>query len=66
MFVGMPFFSNKFFPKKPAPRKVQLSAINREFVPEDLGLEVGPIKLKLGDQESVFVNGEWVPGNYEK
>jgi hypothetical protein len=65
---GMPLFSNKFFPKKPTPRKVELSVINKELVPEkalqDLGLQIGPIKLKLGDQVSLFDNGEWVPGNY--
>jgi len=31
---------------------------------EDLGMEVGPIKLRLGDQETVFLNGEWTPGIY--
>jgi hypothetical protein len=63
----MPLFSNKFFPKKPSPRKVELSVINKELSPEkasqEVGLEIGPIKLKLGDQESFFDNGEWVPGN---
>jgi hypothetical protein len=63
----MPLFSSKFFPKKPSSRKVELSVINKELSPEkasqEVGLEVGPIKLKLGDQESVFDNGEWVPGN---
>jgi hypothetical protein len=63
----MPLFSNKFFPKKPTSRKLELSTINKELAPEkalqDLGLEIGPIKLKLGDQESLFDNGEWVPGN---
>jgi hypothetical protein len=63
----MPLFSNKFFPKKPTSRKLELSTINKELAPEkalqDLGLEIGPIKLKLGDQESLFNNGEWVPGN---
>jgi hypothetical protein len=63
----MPLFSNKFCPKKPTPRKVELSILNKELGPEkalqDLGLEIGPIKLKLGDQESLFDNGEWVPGN---
>ncbi|GFG31258.1 hypothetical protein Cfor_03263 [Coptotermes formosanus] len=61
----MPLFSSKFFPKKPSSRKVELSVINKELSPEkasqEVGLEVGPIKLKLGDQESVFDNGEWVP-----
>jgi hypothetical protein len=64
---GMPLFSSKFLPKKPSPRKTELSVIDKELGPEkasqELGLEVGRIKLKLGDQESVFDNGEWVPGN---
>jgi len=63
----MPLFSSKYFPKKPSPRKTQLSVIVKELGPEkasqEVGLETGPIKLKLGDQESVFDNGEWVPGN---
>ncbi|PNF16889.1 chibby-like protein 1 [Cryptotermes secundus] len=61
----MPLFSNKFCPKKPTPRKVELSVLNKELGPEkalqDLGLEIGPIRLKLGDQESLFDNGEWLP-----
>lgn len=63
----MPLFSNKFCPKKPTPRKVELSVLNKELGPEKalqaLGLEIGPIRLKLGDQESLFDNGEWLPGN---
>jgi hypothetical protein len=62
----MPLFSSKFFPKKPSPRKTELSVIDKELGPEtasqEVGLEIGPIKLKLGDQESLFDNGEWVPG----
>ena len=56
----MPLFSSKYFPKKPSPRKTQLSVIVKELGPEkasqEVGLETGPIKLKLGDQESVFDN----------
>jgi hypothetical protein len=63
--AGMPLFSNKFSPKRPAPRRVELSVTKKELVPEDLGLEVEPIKLKLGDQVSLFDNGVWVPGNYK-
>lgn len=59
----MPLFSSKFFSKEPSPRKTELSVIDKELGPEEVGLEIGPIKLKLGDQESVFDNGEWVPGN---
>ena len=62
----MPLFSSNFFPKKPSPRKTELPVINKELGQEkasqEVGLEIGPIKLNLGDQESVFDNGEWVPG----
>jgi hypothetical protein len=62
----MPLFSSKFFPKKPSPRKTEFSVIDKELGPQkasqEVGLEIGRIKLKL-DQESVFENGEWVPGN---
>ena len=54
----MPLFSNKFTPKRPAPRKAKPS----EQPEEDFSVEVGPIKLKLGDQESVFQDGQWIPG----
>jgi len=37
-----------------------------EKASQEVGLETGPIKLKLGNQESVFDNGEWVPGNNMK
>ncbi|KAJ9578697.1 hypothetical protein L9F63_005059 [Diploptera punctata] len=61
----MPLFSNKFSPKKPIPRKANLSLISKvlgsEKLLQELGVEVGPIKLKLGDQESVFQDGQWVP-----
>ena len=60
-------FSSEFFPKKPSPKKTELSVIDKELGPEkasqEVGFDIGPIKLKLGDQESVINNGEWVPGN---
>jgi len=34
-----------------------------EKASQELGFDIGPIKLKLEDQELVFNNGEWVPGN---
>jgi hypothetical protein len=43
-----------------------LSVTDKELGPEktsqEVGSEIGPIKLKL-DNESVFDSGEWVPGN---
>jgi len=63
----MPLFSSKFFPKKPSPRKTELSVTGKELglekASQEMGLEIGPIKFKLGDQESVFDYGECVPGN---
>lgn len=29
---------------------------------EELSLDVGTIKLKLGEQEVIFDKGEWIPG----
>ena len=59
----MPLFSNKFTPKRPAPRKAKPSEDRESEQPEeDFSVEVGPIKLKLGDQESVFQDGQWIPG----
>ena len=44
-----------------------MSIIDKVLGPETasqkVGLEIVPIKLKLGNQESVFDKGEWVPGN---
>ncbi|XP_043599575.1 protein chibby homolog 1 [Bombus pyrosoma] len=61
----MPLFSNKFSPKKTPTRKVGVFLANKDFSPKriekELGPNVGPIHLKLGDQETVFESGSWIP-----
>ncbi|XP_031833096.1 beta catenin antagonist chibby [Nomia melanderi] len=61
----MPLFSNKFSPKKTPTRKVGVFLINKDLSPQriekELGPNVGPIRLKLGDQETVFESGVWIP-----
>ncbi|XP_067014973.2 protein chibby homolog 1 [Anabrus simplex] len=61
----MPFFSNKFSPKRTTPRKTDASVIIRDLEHgkslEELGLEVGPIKITLGDQKASFDKGQWIP-----
>ncbi|KAG8221887.1 hypothetical protein J437_LFUL006705 [Ladona fulva] len=60
----MPLFFNKFNPKKTPPRKAPLSAVHSGLsakrAQEELGADIGEIKLKLGDIESVFEDGDWV------
>lgn len=38
---------------------------NKNFSPKriekELGPNIGPIRLKLGDQETVFESGSWIP-----
>ena len=55
----MPLFGNKFSPKKTPLRKNNVT-LNSEKVEELVG-EQRAIKLRLGDQELVFDDGEWVP-----
>jgi len=64
--VKMPLglFTNKFSPKKGAPRKTHsLTNLNRPHDDAELGIDYGPIKLKLGSNEIVFDGGEWISGN---
>lgn len=61
----MPFFSsNKFSPKRTPPRKVSSNRTKKigEKDDENLKLDGGRIKLKLGAQESTFQDGDWIPG----
>lgn len=62
----MPLFSNKFSPKKTPARKVGVFLANKDLSPKriekELGPNIGPIHLKLGDQEAVFESGLWIPG----
>lgn len=61
----MPLFSNKFSPKKTPTRKAFVSLVNKDLSPKriekELGPDVGPIRLRLGDQEAVFDSGQWIP-----
>ncbi|XP_076339723.1 beta catenin antagonist chibby [Tachypleus tridentatus] len=61
----MPLFGSKFSPKKTTPRKSP-SLSNLIHSPdvghtqEELGLNYGPITLRLGNQEAKFENGQWI------
>ncbi|XP_046423256.1 protein chibby homolog 1-like isoform X3 [Neodiprion fabricii] len=61
----MPLFSNKFSPKKTPTRRAFVSLANKDLSPKriekELGPDVGPIRLRLGDQETVFDSGQWIP-----
>ncbi|XP_014472634.1 PREDICTED: protein chibby homolog 1 [Dinoponera quadriceps] len=61
----MPLFSNKFSPKKTPTRKASVFLANKNLSPKriekELGAEVGPIRIHLGDQEAVFESGIWIP-----
>ncbi|KAH0945684.1 hypothetical protein HN011_005224 [Eciton burchellii] len=61
----MPLFSNKFSPKKTPTRKAAIFLANKNLSPKrierELGPEVGPIRLRLGDQEAIFESGVWIP-----
>lgn len=61
----MPLFSNKFAPKKAPVRKSIISEIGRDvdsFNEKELLEKDSIIKLCLGDQQTVFENGQWIPG----
>ncbi|XP_033335689.1 beta catenin antagonist chibby [Megalopta genalis] len=61
----MPLFSNKFSPKQTPTRKAGVFLVNKDLSPQriekELGPNVGPIRLKLGDQEAIFQSGLWIP-----
>lgn len=59
----MPLFPNKFSPKKIPSRRLDPES-SRVVDPSnslEFGPEIGPIKLRLGDQEAVFRDGQWIP-----
>ena len=61
----MPLFQNKFNPKKPPPRKYpSMSNLNLDATEkrEEFGVDMGPLKIKLGSQEIVFDDGQWIAG----
>ncbi|KAG7209964.1 hypothetical protein KM043_011553 [Ampulex compressa] len=61
----MPLFSNKFSPKKTPIRRTATFLATKDLSPKriekELGPDVGPIRLKLGDQEATFESGLWIP-----
>ncbi|KAK5640807.1 hypothetical protein RI129_009354 [Pyrocoelia pectoralis] len=57
----MPFFNNKFSPKKSKLRKSVLS-LNNENLLEDLIEENRTVKLQLDEHEVYFCNGHWELG----
>ena len=59
-------FADKFSPKKTPPRRAHSLSnlhLDAETSRQEFGLDVGPVKLKLGGQEVAFENGLWVQGN---
>lgn len=66
----MPLFSNKFSPKSIPVRKqdttVLKSELGSDYASKELSLDVGPLKLKLGDFEISFEEGQWIPGKWSK
>lgn len=57
----MPFFGSKFSPKKPPSRKSSATTTTGEQL-EEMVSDDRAVKLKLGDQEAVFKDGEWMQG----
>lgn len=57
----MPFFSSKFSPKKNPIRK-QNAQKQADVKLDDLIDDGGTVKLKLGNVECIFNDGEWIPG----
>ncbi|XP_015122757.1 protein chibby homolog 1 [Diachasma alloeum] len=61
----MPFFTNKFSPKKTPIRKASVSLANKDLSPKrierELGPDIGAIRIRLGEQEATFDGGNWIP-----
>ncbi|XP_011306984.1 protein chibby homolog 1 [Fopius arisanus] len=61
----MPFFTNKFSPKKTPIRKASISLANKDLSPKrierELGSDIGSIRIRLGEQEATFDGGNWIP-----
>ncbi|RZC37040.1 chibby -like 1 [Asbolus verrucosus] len=55
----MPLFGSKFSPKRAPLRKNSGNVGSEEL--EDLVLNQRTVQLRLGEQELVFENGEWIP-----
>ncbi|KAJ8728248.1 hypothetical protein PYW08_016633 [Mythimna loreyi] len=63
----MPLFSNKFSQKTIPVRKQDTTVLKNElgsdYASKELSLDVGPLKLKLGDFEISFEEGQWIPAS---
>ncbi|OWR45304.1 chibby protein 1 [Danaus plexippus plexippus] len=63
----MPLFSNKFSPKSIPVRRQDTSVIKNEFgsdyASRELSIDINPLKLKLGDIELSFEEGQWIPAS---
>lgn len=59
----MPLFGNKFSPKKPPSRKGSATTTAGEHL-EEMVSDDRAVKLKLGEQEAVFKDGEWAQGEH--
>ncbi|CAG9584780.1 unnamed protein product [Danaus chrysippus] len=63
----MPLFSNKFSPKTIPVRRQDTSVIKNEFgsdyASRELSIDINPLKLKLGDIELSFEEGQWIPAS---
>ncbi|KAJ2945973.1 hypothetical protein O0L34_g4892 [Tuta absoluta] len=63
----MPLFSNKFAPRTIPVRRQDTAVIKNEFgsdyAAKELALDVGPIKMKLGDFEMSYEDGQWIPAS---
>ncbi|KAI8436093.1 hypothetical protein MSG28_004200 [Choristoneura fumiferana] len=63
----MPLFSNKFSPKTIPVRRTDTSVIKKEFgsdyASKELSIDLTPPKLKLGEFEVTFEDGQWIPAS---
>ncbi|XP_038212089.1 protein chibby homolog 1, partial [Zerene cesonia] len=65
--TNMPLFSNKFSPKSIPVRKQDTSILRNEFgsdyASKELSIDIQPLKVKLGDFEISFQEGQWIPAS---
>ncbi|XP_028026987.1 protein chibby homolog 1 [Bombyx mandarina] len=63
----MPLFSSKFNPKTIPVRRQDTSVLKNElgsdYASKELSLDIGPLKIKLGDFEVSFEEGQWIPAS---
>lgn len=64
----MPLFAKKFSPKSIPVRRQDTNVIKKElgsdYAAKELSLDISPLKLKLGEFELSFEEGQWIPGKY--